>query len=52
LHIGMSTHILQGKSFIEGRITHVDMDELSCIDVSSRNMLRLAELLSMSKSNG
>ena len=52
LHIGMSSHILKGRSFIEGRITHVDMDELSCIDVSSENMLHLAEYLSMGRSNG
>jgi len=52
LHIGMSSHILKGRSFIEGRITHVDMDELSCIDVSSENMLHLAEYLSMDRSNG
>lgn len=51
LHIAKSDHILKGKSFIEGRITHVDMDELSCIDVSSENMLRLAELLSSCKSS-
>lgn len=45
LHISKARHILNEGSFIGGITTHINMDELSCMDFSSPEMLQCARIM-------